>query len=186
MRTTNLRGITSALRLAALGLATLCAANCPAADGDVLAFWKFGDDGLASSAGCGTLQAGGGVTLTKGYAHFDGTSRAWLQTASAVNLSALSAVTFDFWVRPEKYGSILYEFGAAISDVHSMSCSYTMSPLRSYFQGSTSIQMNGPSDIHSDGSWHHVAVVYRKAEIPTAWRCSSTGRTLAPMSTTRR
>lgn len=178
MRTTNLRGITSALRLAALGLATLCAANCPAADGDVLAFWKFGDDGLASSTGCGTLKAGDGVTLTKGYAHFDGTTRAWLQTAGDINLKVLSAVTFDFWVRPEKYGTIFYEFGTAITDANSMSCSYTMSPLRSYFNGgpNLSAQMNGPSDIHSDGGWHHITVVYRKAENPDCMALFVDGR----------
>ena len=158
-----------AARRILLAFATFGAVSCRGADGDVLAFWRFGGNGLASSAGGGTLLRGAGVTLTEDYAHFDGTTSAWLKTPAAIDLSSKVSVTFDFWVRPSCHGSILYEFDLNINTPPSLSCSYTAAPLRSYGnsegQGKDG-KLAGPNDIHTDGQWHHVAVVYRIAGYP--------------------
>ena len=81
-------------------LATLCAASFGAlADTSTIAYWPFGTNGFHDVSGNGHDLASTTVTETDdGYITLDGTSQ-FLTTATALDLSGESAVTFECWTR---------------------------------------------------------------------------------------
>ena len=85
--------------LAALALAAPTANLADTPSSDTIAYWPFGENGFSDVSGNGHDLASTTVTESDaGYITLNGTSQ-FLTTASALDLSGETAVTFECWTK---------------------------------------------------------------------------------------
>jgi hypothetical protein len=143
----------------------------------VVAYWRFDDGaGLTDSSGNGNTLAGSGVVFTGGVARFSGTHT--FNTASALNLTAYTNLTVEFFMRSSAATSsamILVEQtnpffsnpGAFIATLNEGSVAGQM---MGGFCTATGTKLNldmTAANAGADGQWHHVAIVYDKTKTGT-------------------
>ncbi len=161
---------------ALLASASLALASTPSPD--TIAYWPFGNSGFADVSGNGHDLASTTVTESDaGYITLNGTSQ-FLTTASALDLSGETAVTFECWTKMTAEnkdfpllmssanptagtgGFVLY-YGKSL---HIFQAQYRMAE-----SGSSVWQMEKSTAANQlqDDSWHHVAYVVDRSK--TGW-----------------
>ena len=163
-----------------IGAAALSALLVSAANADTatIAYWPFGENGFSDVSGNGHGLTSTTVTESDaGYITLDGTSQ-FLTTASALDLSGETAVTFECWTKMTAEnkdfpllmssanptagtgGFVLY-YGKSL---HIFQAQYRMAE-----SGSSVWQMEKSTAANQlqDDSWHHVAYVVDRSK--TGW-----------------
>ena len=142
-----------------------------------IAYWPFGTNGFHDVSGNGhDLSPNGTLAASDaGYVTFNGTSD-YLATASALDLSGETAVTFECWTRCTGKNS---GFGVLFSSANPSSANagtlvlYYTGILQAQFSlGSSKWQGDNTSDsvlgkidgASGDGMWHHVAYVVDRSK----------------------
>lgn len=150
--------------LAALALAAPTANLADTPSSDTIAYWPFGENGFSDVSGNGHDLASTTVTESDaGYITLDGTSQ-FLTTASALDLSDETAVTFECWTRStgkkSNYGVLFSTPAPAGTSAGSFVLYYT-GRLQSQFGMGTGWQTDytESQSAMDDGAWHHVAYV---------------------------
>ena len=161
------------IRLSLLVVAAVAAiALLPASalSADTIAYWPFGTNGFADVSGNGHDLASTTVTESDAaYVTLDGTSQ-FLTTASALDLSGETAVTFECWTRSTgKHGKV----DALFSSVNPGSTAagslvlYYTGKLQAQFSMGTGWHIDYTPDAlpnaMDDGMWHHVAYVVNRS-----------------------
>ena len=153
----------------------LCAAN-GAADPDVVAYWPFGAQGFADMSGNGYALVGGSdARMGDGFVSMFGTdagnAEASMKTTSPVALSALPALTVEFWIRWHSttlFDQIPFiEAGANYNDnagAIGIQQGTTRFAAWEMLQASSKTgRCTGTNPFGNQlTSWHHVAIVYPK------------------------
>ncbi len=139
-------------------------------DARVIAYWPF-DRGseLADASGRGnTLAGGSGVVFSNGVAVLDG-AQAALGTAAALDLSGCTNLTVEFWMRTTDGGpAMLIEHSAnATNNPGAFAVSLTGDTLAGGFRmdDGGNDDSTGTGTALTNGSWHHVALVYDEAAV---------------------
>ena len=164
--------------LAALALAAPTANLADTPSSNTIAYWPFGENGFSDVSGNGHDLASTTVTESDaGYITLNGTSQ-FLTTASALDLSGETAVTFECWTKMTAEnkdfpllmssanptagtgGFVLY-YGKSL---HIFQAQYRMAE-----SGSSVWQMEKSTAANQlqDDSWHHVAYVVDRSK--TDW-----------------
>ena len=162
MNSTTLRTLAASAAFAAATGAALTASA------ETIAYWPFGTNGFHDVSGNGHNLASTTVTESDaGYVTLDGTSQ-FLTTASALNLSGETAVTFECWTRSTGKNS---DFGLLFSSPNPGSTAAGSMVL--YYTGKLQAQFSMGSGWHidysasttamDDGMWHHVAYVVNRS-----------------------
>ena len=162
MNTTTLRTLAASAAFAAATGAALTASA------ETIAYWPFGENGFRDVSGNGHDLASTTVTESDaGYVTLDGTSQ-FLTTASALNLSGETAVSFECWTRSTGKNS---DFGLLFSSPNPGSTAAGSMVL--YYTGKLQAQFSMGSGWHidysasttamDDGMWHHVAYVVNRS-----------------------
>ena len=151
-------------------LATLCASAFGAlADTTTIAYWPFGTNGFHDVSGNGhDLSPNGTLAASDdGYVTLNGTSD-YLTTASALDLSDETAVTFECWTRSTgKHGTVdaLFSSVNPVSTVAGSWVLYYTGKLQAQFSMGTGwhIDYTSSTSAMDDGMWHHVAYVVNRS-----------------------
>ena len=150
--------------------ASLCAFAFGAlADTTTIAYWPFGTNGFHDVSGNGHDLASTTVAESDaGYVTLDGTSQ-FLTTASALNLSGETAVTFECWTRStgknSSYGLLFSSPNPGSTAAGSLVLYYTTGKLQAQFSMGSGwhIDYTSSSSAMDDGMWHHVAYVVNRS-----------------------
>ncbi len=149
--------------------ASLCAFAFGAlADTTTIAYWPFGTNGFHDVSGNGHDLASTTVTESDaGYVTLDGTSQ-FLTTASALNLSGETAVTFECWTRSTgKHGTVdaLFSSVSPGSTAAGSLVLYYTGKLQAQFSMGAGwhIDYTASTTAMDDGMWHHVAYVVNRS-----------------------
>ncbi|MBR4613278.1 MAG: laminin G domain-containing protein [Kiritimatiellae bacterium] len=163
----------SLLAVAAVAAVALLPARALAAD--TIAYWPFGTNGFHDVSGNGHDLTSTTVTESDaGYVTLNGTSQ-FLTTASALDLSGETAVTFECWARStgknSSYGVLLSTPSPSGTSAGSLVMYYTGRLQAQYSMGSSGWQVDYTPDAlpsaMEGGAWHHIAyVIDRSAEEP--------------------
>ena len=154
-----------------IGAAALSALLVSAANADTatIAYWPFGENGFSDVSGNGHDLTSTTVTESDaGYITLDGTSQ-FLTTASALDLSGETAVTFECWTRStgKKSGfGILFSTPAPAKTSAGSFVMYYSGRLQSQFgMGSDwQIDYTESQSAMDDSMWHHVAYVVDRSQ----------------------
>ena len=154
--------------LAAPFAAAAFAVSPVSADTATIAYWPFGSNGFRDVSGNGHDLTSTTVSESDaGYITLDGTSQ-FLTTASALDLSGETAVTFECWTRSTgKHGRV----DALFSSVNPSSTAagswvlYYTGKLQAQFSMGTGwhIDYTSSTSAMDDGMWHHVAYVVNRS-----------------------
>ena len=145
-----------------IGVAAVIAATASATE--TIAYWPFGTNGFHDVSGNGHDLTSTTVTESDaGYVTLDGTSQ-FLTTASALDLSGETAVTFECWTRSTgKHGTVDALFSSANpgSTAAGSLVLYYTGKLQAQFSMGTGwhIDYTASSSAMDDGMWHHIAYV---------------------------
>ena len=162
MNTTTLRTLAASAAFAAATGAALTASA------ETIAYWPFGENGFRDVSGNGHDLASTTVTESDaGYVTLDGTSQ-FLTTASALDLSGETAVTFECWTRSTgKHGTVDALFSSANpgSTAAGSLVLYMTGKLQAQFSMGTGwhIDYTASTTAMDDGMWHHVAYVVNRS-----------------------
>ena len=164
----------SLLAVAAVAAVALLPAHA-LADSTTIAYWPFGTNGFHDVSGNGHDLTSTTVTESDaGYVTLNGTSQ-FLTTASALDLSGETAVTFECWARStgknSSYGVLFSTPSPSGTSAGSFVVYYTGRLQAQYSMGSSGWQVDYTPDAlqnaMEDGAWHHIAyVIDRSAEEP--------------------
>ena len=154
-----------------IGAAALSALLVSAANADTatIAYWPFGENGFSDVSGNGHDLTSTTVTESDaGYITLDGTSQ-FLTTASALDLSGETAVTFECWTRStgKKSGyGILFSTPAPAGTSAGSFVMYYTGRLQSQFGMGTGWQLDytESQSAMDDSMWHHVAYVVDRSQ----------------------
>ncbi len=154
--------------IAAAALCTLLVSSANA-DSATIAYWPFGNSGFADVSGNGHDLTSTTVTESDaGYITLDGTSQ-FLTTASALDLSGETAVTFECWTRStgkkSSFGVLFSAPSPAGTSAGSFVLYYT-GRLQSQFGMGTGWQLDytASSTAMDDSAWHHIAYVIDRTQ----------------------
>jgi len=150
-----------------IGVAAVIAATASATE--TIAYWPFGTNGFHDVSGNGHDLTSTTVTESDaGYITLNGTSQ-FLTTASALDLSGETAVTFECWTRSTGKNS---SFGVVFSSPSPSKT--TAGSFVLYYTGRLQAQFGMGSDWQSDytqsmtamgdNMWHHVAYVIDRSQ----------------------
>ena len=154
-----------------IGAAALSALLVSAANADTatIAYWPFGENGFSDVSGNGHDLTSTTVTESDaGYITLDGTSQ-FLTTASALDLSGETAVTFECWTRStgkkSSFGVLFSAPSPAGTSAGSFVLYYT-GRLQSQFGMGTGWQLDytASSTAMDDSTWHHIAYVIDRTQ----------------------
>ena len=154
-----------------IGAAALSALLVSAANADTatIAYWPFGENGFSDVSGNGHDLTSTTVTESDaGYITLDGTSQ-FLTTASALDLSGETAVTFECWTRStgkkSSFGVLFSAPSPAGTSAGSFVLYYT-GRLQSQFGMGTGWQIDytASSTAMDDSTWHHIAYVIDRTQ----------------------
>ena len=137
---------------------------------DTIAYWPFGTNGFHDVSGNGhDLSPNGTLTTSDaGYVTLNGTSD-YLTTASALDLSGETAVTFECWTRStgkkSSFGVLFSAPSPAGTSAGSFVLYYT-GRLQSQFGMGTSWQIDysASQTAMDDNAWHHIAYVIDRTQ----------------------
>ena len=154
-----------------IGAAALSALLVSAANADTatIAYWPFGENGFSDVSGNGHDLTSTTVTESDaGYITLDGTSQ-FLTTASALDLSGETAVTFECWTRSTGKNSSFGVLFSAPSPAGTKAGSYVLyytGRLQSQFGMGTGWQLDytASSTAMDDSTWHHIAYVIDRTQ----------------------
>ena len=154
-----------------IGAAALSALLVSAANADTatIAYWPFGENGFSDVSGNGHDLTSTTVTESDaGYITLDGTSQ-FLTTASALDLSGETAVTFECWTRSTGKKSSFGVLFSAPSPAGTKAGSYVLyytGRLQSQFGMGTGWQLDytASSTAMDDSTWHHIAYVIDRTQ----------------------
>ena len=152
---------------ALLASASLALASTPSPD--TIAYWPFGNSGFADVSGNGHDLASTTVTESDaGYITLDGTSQ-FLTTASTLDLSGETAVTFECWTRSTGKNSSFGVLFSAPSPAGTSAGSFVLyytGRLQAQFGMGTGWQLDytASTTAMDDGTWHHVAYVIDRTQ----------------------
>jgi len=155
--------------LAALALAAPTANLADTPSSDTIAYWPFGENGFSDVSGNGHDLASTTVTESDaGYITLNGTSQ-FLTTASALDLSGETAVTFECWTRSTGKNSSFGVLFSAPSPAGTKAGSFVLyytGRLQSQFGMGTGWQIDytASTSAMDDGTWHHVAYVIDRTQ----------------------
>lgn len=156
---------------------------------ETIAYWPFGENGFSDVSGNGhDLE---GVEVAESDAAYmslnDGRTDQYLKTASALDLSKETAVTFECWWRKTsahssgKYPMLMASAHVGSNDLGGFFLSqYGLGTIRTqYRSAASSWQMDYTNDndplfvggMVNDGMWHHVAYVVNRTEAEKARQC---------------
>lgn len=163
----------SLLAVAAVAAIALLPARALAAE--TIAYWPFGTNGFHDVSGNGHDLTSTTVTESDaGYVTLNGTSQ-FLTTASALDLSGETAVTFECWARStgknSSYGVLFSTPSPSGTSAGCLVMYYTGRLQAQYSMGSSGWQVDYTPDALPNamegGAWHHIAyVIDRSAEEP--------------------
>ena len=159
------------IHLSLLAVAAIALLPASALSADTIAYWPFGTNGFHDVSGNGHDLTSTTVTESDaGYVTLNGTSQ-FLTTASALDLSGETAVTFECWTRVtgknSGFGNLFSSSNPGADQVGGFVVYYT-GLLQAQFRidsnnwqidnssGSVLGKIDGAS---GDGMWHHVAYV---------------------------
>ncbi len=144
------------------------------ADTTTIAYWPFGENGFADVSGNGhDLTPNGTLAASDAaYVTLNGTGD-YLTTASALDLSGESAVTFECWTRSTgTHGTVDALFSSANpgSTAAGSLVLYYTGRLQAQFGMGTEwhIDYTASTSAMDDGMWHHVAYVIDRAKTGAA------------------
>ena len=157
--------------------ASLALAAAPAAPAtDTIAYWPFGVNGFSDVSGGGHDLASATVAESDAaYLSLDGTSQ-FLTTASALDLSGETAVTFECWARAtgkkSGFGLLMASAnptvgtgGFVIYNTGRLQSQYRMTASAWQIDYTSSTEALGKIDGASgDGMWHHIAYVIDRSK----------------------
>lgn len=154
-----------------IGAAALSALLVSAANADTatIAYWPFGENGFSDVSGNGHDLTSTTVTESDaGYITLDGTSQ-FLTTASALDLSGETAVTFECWTRSTGKNSSFGVLFSAPSPAGTSAGSFVLyytGRLQSQFGMGTGWQLDytASSTAMDDSTWHHIAYVIDRTQ----------------------
>ena len=154
-----------------IGAAALSALLVSAANADTatIAYWPFGENGFSDVSGNGHDLTSTTVTESDaGYITLDGTSQ-FLTTASALDLSGETAVTFECWTRSTGKNSSFGVLFSAPSPAGTKAGSFVLyytGRLQSQFGMGTGWQLDytASSTAMDDSTWHHIAYVIDRTQ----------------------
>ena len=155
--------------LAALALAAPTAGFTDTPSTNTIAYWPFGENGFSDVSGNGHDLASTTVTESDaGYITLNGTSQ-FLTTASALDLSGETAVTFECWTRSTGKNSSFGVLFSAPSPAGTSAGSFVLyytGRLQSQFGMGTGWQIDytASTSAMDDGTWHHVAYVIDRTQ----------------------
>ena len=163
------------IHLSLLAVAAVALLPARALAADTIAYWPFGTNGFHDVSGNGHDLASTTVTESDaGYVTLNGTSQ-FLTTASALDLSGETAVTFECWARStgknSSYGVLFSTPSPSGTSAGSLVMYYTGRLQAQYSMGSSGWQVDYTPDAlpsaMEGGAWHHIAyVIDRSAEEP--------------------
>lgn len=154
-----------------IGAAALSALLVSAANADTatIAYWPFGENGFSDVSGNGHDLTSTTVTESDaGYITLNGTSQ-FLTTASALDLSGETAVTFECWTRStgkkSSYGILFSTPAPAGTSTGSFVLYYTGRLQSQFGMGSSwQIDYTDSQTAMDDSMWHHVAYVIDRSQ----------------------
>ena len=155
--------------LAALALVAPTTNLADTPSSDTIAYWPFGENGFSDVSGNGHDLASTTVTESDaGYITLNGTSQ-FLTTASALDLSGETAVTFECWTRSTGKNSSFGVLFSAPSPAGTKAGSFVLyytGRLQSQFGMGTGWQIDytASTSAMDDGTWHHVAYVIDRTQ----------------------
>ncbi len=133
---------------------------------DTIAYWPFGENGFSDVSG--NRHNLEGVNVTESDAAYmslnDGRTDQYLKTASALDLSAENAVTFECWCRQTAHPASTYNIVFASETPADGTGGFVLYNAGQY-QAQMRVASNGwqldytPDTSFADGMWHHVAYV---------------------------
>ena len=150
-----------------IGVAAVIAATASATE--TIAYWPFGTNGFHDVSGNGHDLSSTTVTESDaGYVTLNGTSQ-FLTTASALDLSGETAVTFECWTRStgkkSSFGVLFSAPSPAGTSAGSFVLYYT-GRLQSQFGMGTGWQIDysASQTAMDDSTWHHIAYVIDRSQ----------------------
>lgn len=163
------------IRRCVLVLLSLTAGFFDVQAAETLAYWTFGEHGLADISGHNVALTATNVEFGEtGYATLNGTN-AWLETAETLDLTAYSQLTVECWIKPETMIGEKTDFGPLFLHYAYVDGANVPGSFVTYFSASEhsfrsqlrdagdkwtiTAQKTATGLPNVEGGWHHVALV---------------------------